>query len=356
MFSIGFRRPPRYGVMMPKTIFRSLLLIGFIIISVGGVRISYRNTTQAIALRPLSFDPDNPKINQIGQLQFEKAWELLSDNPDFGGISGLTTLPDGRFIGLSDAGTLIGFGLTDNLRADHPFIAPLPEAYGVNKTFEDRDSESIASDPATGTFWVSYEHRNMIRRFTPSFSRSDGMVQPAEMRAWPGNSGAEALVRMADGRFIAFSEGATQTDGSYQAILFSGDPVEAGTTTFTFCYRPPSGYKATDAKMLPDGQMLILNRRFGFPNGFSAILSVLDPGQISKDATVSGTPIAVLKSPLLVDNMEGLAITQEGERVIIWLVSDNNFNIWQRTLLMKFALILAKEKPAASPAPGFDSL
>jgi hypothetical protein len=65
---------------------------------------------------------------------------------------------------------------------------------------------------------------------------------------------------------------------------------------------------------------------------------------------------------MLVDNMEGIAITNEGGRMIVWMVSDNNFNIWQRTLLMKFELHLPsqhqpKEKPGATDAaPGFDSL
>jgi hypothetical protein len=341
---------------MQSKIFQSLLLILMMIVSIGGVRATFRNNSQAIALKPLRFDPSRPSINRIGQLRFLKAWELVSNNQDFGGISALTALPDGRFISVSDAGTVIGFGVTNNDQADHPFIAPLPEAYGPGKTYKDRDSEGLAYDPATGQFWVSYEHHNMIRRFTPSFARSDSAVSPAVMQDWPTNSGAETILRFPDGRFAVFSEGADRPDGSYQALLFSGDPVEPGTNSFNFGYRPPSGYKPTDAKILPDGRVLMLNRRIGFPEGFSAILSVLDPAKIAKNATISSTPIAVLKSPLLVDNMEGLAITQVGDQTIIWLISDNNFNIFQRTLLMKFALIPDIKKPEAKPTPGFESL
>ena len=356
MFSIGFHRTRGYGAYMGSKIIRSLLLLALFGAAAGGGRVSYRSFSQSITLQPLAFDADDPKINRIGQLRFLGAWELRSQNRDFGGISALTTLADGRFIGLSDAGTLIGFGLTNNEHADHPFIAPLPEAFGPGKTYHDRDTEGLAYDRDTGQFWVSYEGRNMIRRFSPSFGRSDAMVQPATMHDWPTNRGPETLVRFPDGRFAVFSEGAERTGGSYQAILFSGDPVEPGTNSFTFGYRPPKGYMATDAKVLPDGRLLILNRRIGFPEGFSAILSTLDPANIRKDAVVEATPIAVLKSPLLVDNMEGLAITREGEQIIIWLISDDNFNIFQRTLLMKFALIPDIKKPEAEPAPGFDSL
>jgi hypothetical protein len=333
-----------------------ILVILLAVLAIGGLRTTYKNSSQNIALKPLPFNPDNPANTRVGQLQFLKAWELDSANLDFGGLSALTVLPDGRFVGLSDAGTLTGFGLTNDDRTDRPFIAPLPESFGPGKTYEDRDSEGLVSDPVSGQYWVSYEGKHMIRRFTPSFARSDGMVRPPEMQYWGANSGAEAIARLPDGRFLVISEGADRSDGSYTALAFSGDPIEPGTTHFTFGYRPPNGYKATDAKMLPDGRLLVLNRRVAFPEGFSAKLTVFDPTTIAKGETVNGKVIATLKSPLLVDNMEGLAITQESGRTIIWMISDNNFNIWQRTLLMKFALITDIKKPEAEPAPGFETL
>ena len=219
---------------------------------------------------------------------------------------------------------------------------------------------SIAFDPATRRFWVSYEAKHAIRRFTPSFARSDGKTTAAEMNEWGGNSGGEAFVRLPNGQFLLFSEGMDLPDGSYQALFFSGDPVEEGTRHFAFGYRPPAGYKATDATMLPDGRVLLLNRRISFPQGFAAKLVVIDPMAIRKGKTVKGQVIATLAPPLLVDNMEGLTTTQENGRTIIWMISDNNFNIWQRTILMKFALenLPAKtnKKPEADNAPGFDSL
>jgi hypothetical protein len=52
--------------------------------------------------------------------------------------------------------------------------------------------------------------------------------------------------------------------------------------------------------------------------------------------------------------MEGIAVTREGQDTILWLVSDNNFSIFQRTILMKFRLPHQPDskKPAASTAPG----
>jgi hypothetical protein len=341
---------------MSTRFFRLLLLITLLVLSVGGLRFVHRNNSQNIALTPLMLDAERPKLKTVGGLTFLKAWRLKSSNSDFGGISALVALRDGRFAGLSDAGTLIGFGLTNDTQADHPFIAPLPGTMGPEINYEDKDSEGIAYDPASGQFWISYEGKHAIRRFTPSFSRIDGKFTAREMRLWGRNSGAEAIVRLPGGRFAVFSEGMDMPDGSYMALLFSGDPVEPGTSYFPFGYRPPKGFKATDAGMLPDGRMLLLNRRIGFPEGFSAKLTVIDPATIQRGKTVQGELIATLKSPLLVDNMEGLAITQENGRTVIWMISDNNFNIWQQTILMKFALTEEMKKPEAINAPGFESL
>ena len=37
--------------------------------------------------------------------------------------------------------------------------------------------------------------------------------------------------------------------------------------------------------------------------------------------------------------MEGVALRREGDRTFVYLVSDDNFNPLQRTLLMKFELL-----------------
>jgi hypothetical protein len=342
-------------VMIAKYL-RVLLILTLATFAVGGVRTIYVNTSQNIALRPLNLDPAHPGVRRVGDLIFLAAWELGSGNSDFGGISALTALPDGRFVGVSDAGTLVGFGLTNDDRTDRPFIAPLPESQGPGKGFRDRDSEGITYDRDSGQFWVSYEAKHAIRRFSRSFARSNGVVRPAEMQGWPTNRGAETIVRLSDGRFVVIAE--NQDNGVHPALLFSGDPVEPGTVISRFSYRPPTGYRVTDGAMLPDGRLLLLHRDIGIPKGFAAKLAVFDPATIVKGTHLKGRVIATLTAPLLVDNMEGIAITKDQNGTNIWLISDNNFNIIQRTLLMKFRLSerTPKKKPDAEPAPGFDSL
>ncbi len=344
-----------YSVRIVPVFGRLVLLIALAVLAVGGARTVYKNRSQAIALVPLPLDSSDPTRRKVGALSFLGAWELKSDNGSFGGISALIALKDGRFVGVGDAGTLIGFGLRGDRNADRPFIAELPGAFGPNKNYRDRDTEGMAYDPTTGRIWISYEVKHAIKRFPPSMARIDGTLKIEGSNDWYKNAGIEALARLSDGRFVAIAEGGG--DGTlYPAMLFSGDPVEPGTTRMDFRYQPPEGYRATDATPLPDGRLLVLHRRIGLPNGFTAQLGIVDPKVIARDAIVTPEIIAMLAPPLLVDNMEGVTTTQERGRTIVWLISDNNFMAIQRTLLMKFALDLPDTKKPEVNTPGFDSL
>jgi hypothetical protein len=90
---------------------------------------------------------------------------------------------------------------------------------------------------------------------------------------------------------------------------------------------------------MPDGRLIILQRHFGVFDGFWSAISIVDPTKIVPGAVVEGELVAELKPPLNIDNMEGMSITREGDRTIIWLISDDNQVPVERTLLLKFELI-----------------
>jgi hypothetical protein len=341
-------------VSMRSRLARIAVILLLAAVSIGGHRSYWRNDSQAIAAIPLELDPNNPELKKVGALTFLGAWELRSDNSDFGGISGVAIRPGNQFLAMSDAGTLIAFTFNGSRQLENSFIASLPGA--ADASYRDRDSEGMAYDPGSGRIWVSYEGNHAIRRFPAALNRADGIRRLEFGQGWKANGSTEAIVRLPDGRFIILIETHLRNDGSNSAFLFSGDPVEPGSSVTPFGYRAPEGYRPTDAAMLPDGRLLVLNRRVSFPNGFSAKLTVFDPADISKDVAVKPITIATLASPLLVDNMEALAVTEEAGQTVIWMLSDNNFTALQRTLLMKFALRLPKKKPEADTAPGFETL
>lgn len=341
---------------MRKRLPRIALLLLLMVAAVGGHRVYSRNYSQQIELVPLVLDETDPERKKVGMLTFLNAWELRSDNSNFGGVSALAVIGNSRFLAVSDAGTLIGFTLGQSNRMEDSFIAALPGTFGENVDFRDFDSEGMAYDPASGRIWISYEARHAIRRLPPSLGRIDGTKRLTFTKGWSANGGVEAIARLRDGRFVLFAEKHKRADSSNSAYLYSGDPVEPGSQAKPFGYRAPDGYRPTDATILPDGRLLILNRRVSFPNGFSAKLTILDPDKIETDKAISSQEIATFVSPLLVDNMEGLAISEEGGKTIIWMISDDNFTALQRTILMKFALDLPNKKPEADTAPGFETL
>ena len=90
---------------------RILLLLLLMTASVGGHRVYKRNYSQQIEMVPLVLDESDRERTKVGALTFLNAWELRSDNSNFGGISALVVTNEKRFLAVTDAGTLIGFTL-----------------------------------------------------------------------------------------------------------------------------------------------------------------------------------------------------------------------------------------------------
>ena len=288
-----------------------------------------------IRFTPIPLDRDDPGRTRLGRLVYLGGWEMRSDNPRFGGISALH-VADGEALGLSDSGWLIRFPLPGRKAAVEGRITALADGPGSREVKRDRDTESMAL--FGGRAWIGFERQNAVWRYAVKDWRSDTHAKPKGMARWPNNSGPETIIRLADGRFLVFSEEARRAGGTTDVLLFEGDPAVPGTRAVSFGYRAPAGYDATDGTLLPDGRLLLLNRRFTIWEGVSAKLVVAAaPGAHPPDV-IAGEEIADLRSPINVDNMEGVSVTQEGGRTIVWIASDNNFNPMQRSLLLKFAL------------------
>ncbi len=267
-------------------------------------------------------------------LQVAGAWALSSANQHFGGYSALAALPDGNLLAVSDRGRRLRFTPPSRPGTAVSFDY-LGAARPVAKTSV--DSEALAFDPASGRLWVAYENRNMIVRYDARFRR-EAAVRPAAMRDWPPNSGPEAIVRLADGRFVVLAEGSPRWfDSDLPALLFPSDPVD-GAVPERFRFKPPDGYRPVDAAQLPDGRVMILLRRvhWTLPPAFTGKLMIADPATIRPGERWRAERIADLAEPLPTDNFEGLAVEpgRDGS-VIVWLISDDNTSAFQRTLLLK---------------------
>ena len=146
------------------------------------------------------------------------------------------------------------------------------------------------------------------------------------------------MIRLADGRFLIFSEGRRLADGTTEVLLFDGDPALAGTKAVRLGYRAPEDFRITDAAQLPDGRLLFLNRRISLLAGIQAKLTIAEAPKLKEGAILAGRELAHFQPPVTTDNYEAMSIETENGRPVVWIASDDNFMGFQRTLMLKFAL------------------
>jgi hypothetical protein len=285
-----------------------------------------------VRFQPFALNEDDAAAKRLGRLVWLGGWALTSNDRRLGGISALH-VDGGQALALSDAGWLIRLPLPTGrspVRATISMVEAGPGAPGVKVN---RDIESAVID---GTrVWLAFEQANAIWRYDRAGFEPRSAAAPPGMSRWSANRGPEAMVRLADGRFLVFAEGA---GGDTEAALFSGDPSVRGTAATRLRYRPPAGYRITDAARLPDGRLVLLNRSVSLFAGFTAKLTIATLPELREGALIAGEEAAVFEGPISRDNLEALSVTAEGGRTILWVASDDNYSPFQRTLLMKFAL------------------
>ena len=286
----------------------------------------------------LTISPVEIEVRKIGELDVLGVWELDSNNTHFGSYSALIPLGDGTLLAGSDRGRLLQFSPPGSGQSIVRFTA---FAGASDRDKDEVDLESLTREPATGKIWAGYESSNAIARVSPDLVEQD-RVRPAEMSGWSSNSGPESLVRLADGRFLVIAEGNPSSDGSaIPALLFSGDPVNALAEPLSFAFAAPKNYRAVDAAQLPDGRVLVLVRKiaFGLPPGFASAIMLADPAEITVGQVWTGQIIARFANPLPSDNFEGLAVEPQPDgSAALWMISDDNNGVLQRTLLYKLAI------------------
>jgi hypothetical protein len=211
-----------------------------------------------------------------------------------------------------------------------------------------RDSEGMTLAEGTtqkGTAYVSFERKHRIARYPFSAER---FGPPAGTVALPGgpkglsaNRGIEAMTVVragkAKGILVAFAEGLASGSGNIQGWLIGG-PAPG-----TFTLKRIGGFDVTDAASLPDGGIVVLERRFRFSEGVKMRIRRIAAGELRRSAVVAGEVLLEADDSFNIDNMEGIAAHRgaSGETVLT-LMSDDNFSPLQRTLIMQFTLPDAK--------------
>ena len=342
-YGVGVRRPSLSLIVRGAVLAPLLALVGGPR-SVSLVPVVGESITISSTLVPLQVD--QPSRTRAGRLTLLAGWKLEAPRSrQFGGWSALRIKGD-HFTLIGDYGSVLRFRLTRFGRATEARIDPLPEGCGRQDDKQERDSESLAAAP--DGWWIGYEFDNRLCKVTPDFRRAIAVVRPRQMVDWREKYGAETALRLADGRYMVIAERGNIDGAPRPLLIFSGDPANPRTSVIERRYLPPAGFSPTDAAQLPDGRILVLNRRFGLATLFTSVLVMIDPVALDRDLPIAGTPIARLAPPTLHDNFEGLEVTVENGRPVIWMIADDNFMSWQGNYLLKFAI---DEMPTRMPNP-----
>jgi hypothetical protein len=162
---------------------------------------------------------------------------------------------------------------------------------------------------------------------------------PDDIGQQPNNGGIEAMARLCDRRLFVISERATVEEGVAKAWVFDGKQWR------TMGYTTRGNFRPTGAAILPDCNVVVLERSFSLAEGVRARVVQLAAKTIRPGATLRGEELAEFRQPLAVDNMEGVAARKgaKGEP-LIYIVSDDNFSGFQRTILLMFELLPKPEK------------
>lgn len=316
----------------------SVLLLLFLNLSASGEEPLERFRAGAtMGSEQVALDSSDLSRTTVGALTYLGGIRMWGSQSPFGGFSSMTVAGD-QFTLLSDGGHIVRFRMGADWQPRELWFGALTAGPGTGWYKAERDSESMTRDPASGRIWVGFEQDNSIWRFDARGGVEANAI-PAQMRDWASNGGPEAMARLNSGAFVVISE-ATRGPGrkGRAALRYPGDPTAPGAKAVSFAYVPPENYDPTDLAELPDGRLLVLNRRVTLADLFTAKLVILDPRGIREGAVLAGREIASFDRPLLRDNFEALAVTREGDSTIVWIASDDNRMWFEQSLLLKFRL------------------
>lgn len=281
---------------------------------------------------PVTIERLETKRLRAGPLVLEGAWVLESENDHFGGYSALIARGPEDLLTANDRGRLMYLPRPD-LWHEPPEVDEFLNFWRVDKSHV--DLEALTSDPETGRVWAAMEWAQEITGFDRQL-RQRASIRPQEMEDWPGNAGPESMVRLRSGEFVVIKEYPLE-GGLHDALLFPEDPTE-GSEPIRFRFQAREGFRPSDAALLPDGRIAVLLRgfRLGLPPRFPVLIAIADPAGIEVDEVLSSKVIARIADPLPSDNFEGLTVIDQGQgHWDFWLISDDNFASYQRTLLLK---------------------
>jgi hypothetical protein len=306
----------------------------------------------AVEVVAVPLDPSLPSRATVGALQYRGGLWLRSHDSRFGGLSDLRLSAGGeRLYGVSDCGR----GFTARLDYDagrrlvglsDPRLVDLTGPGGGPLAPQEIDAESLVMGRATLEVGFEGRPRILSYRLDPAFAGPGRpMPVPSAAYACGENEGLETMADLGGGRRLLVCEGRRGASDTVPAwIGRGGNWIER---PYPLLFEGGWGgepFRPTGASVLPEGDVLVLERRYP-PLG--ARLVRLSRADLDGSGPLQPHEIARLQAPLTLDNFEGIDSRRDGSGgTLVYLLSDDNncgkAAVYgpgrQRTLLLMFAL------------------
>jgi hypothetical protein len=333
-------------------------LLGALIAVIGtfaigaALRTAASPTHIAVQATPVAaFDNRDPAKTRFGALEFRGGLALTSRYEPFGGISALHMEPDGsHFVAVTDRGSwLRGRVVYRDGKPDSIADTEMAPILGADaKPLASQgwyDTESLTE--TGGKFYIGIERVNRIVRFD---YRRDGfkargkpIMVPPDFKTFTYNKSLECLAAppkgsALSGRLIAVAEHSLDINGNHRAFVVAGSSGDGKVAHFSV--KRSDDFDVSDCTILPPGDLLLLERRYSPARGVAMRIRRLPLSQIKEGALIDGEPLIVADLAYQIDNLEGIAVHRSATgETIITLVSDDNFSVIQRNLLLQFTLV-----------------
>ena len=294
-----------------------------------------------------SFDNRDPLQVRFGDLEFRGGLVLTSKNPAFGGISAIRVEPDGEhFLSITDNGSWLRgrivyqdgklAGITDAEMA--PILGADGKPLAAHGWY---DVESLTE--RDGMLYIGIERVEQIVRFDYRRdglrARGEPIAVPPDFKTFAFNKSLECLAAPPQGsplanELIAITERSLDSAGNLRSFVLGSDGVTR------FSVKRTDDFDVSDCTVLPPADLLVLERRYSPARGVAMRIRRVPLDQIKAGALVDGRSMIEADLGYQIDNMEGIGVhrTARGE-TILTLVSDDNFSIIQRNLLLQFAIV-----------------
>jgi hypothetical protein len=323
-----------------RTFLRSLgLLLGLAVSTVSAEPL-------AITSASLSRFALLTNASSFGPLTWRGGIELSSANEKFGGLSGLIMADECTSLrAVSDAGRWI----TADVAYTGDVLSGLTSS-SITPILDDRgkpppskrwgDAEAIAAG-SNGKTIVGFESRTRIGAYDLTGkgfkAKFQNLNPPKEIAKGPRNGELESVGYFTNGSlkgyYLAVAESNLNAQGYTKAWAWNGK------RNFAFSIRQIENYNITDLAMLPNGDILLLQRSYGPLILPGMAISRFPASDIKQGKTVQPETLIEVRVPFYaIDNMEGLAVCERDGELRVNIISDNNFKTdVQRTLLLQFA-------------------